>query len=77
MKIGDLCKVIVHGTHCINQYGDLILITKPYIGVKETFATRGIPKGTNTPAYVEGLNLRTNAFHHYRQTELKVISESR
>ena len=77
MKVGDLCKVISHVTHSVDQYGDLVLIIKPYIRVKEAFEKRGIPKGTNIPMYVEGLNLKTSAFHHYRTTELEVISESR
>lgn len=77
MKLGDLCRVTRHVTHSPDQYGDLILITQPYISVKEAFEKRGIPKGTNIPMYVEGLNLKTDSFHHYRTTELEVISESR
>jgi hypothetical protein len=76
MKVGDLCKVCLHGIYN-DQYGELVIITKPYISVKDTIYERGIPKGTDIPEYVEGMNLKTLNFHYYRKKELEAISESR
>ena len=77
MKVGDLCRVITKNSHQVSQKDDLVMIIKPHICVKDTLSERGIPKGTDIPQYVEGMNLKTLKFHHYRAKELEVISESR
>jgi hypothetical protein len=65
MKSGDLCKVKVTWTHSISQLGDLILVLKC------------ISSGRDIDQYYKGFNLKTRKMHHYKGSELEVVSESR
>jgi hypothetical protein len=64
MKVGDLCKVTKANTHQISQEGDLVIVTK-YV--------RHFPREDSM--YVEGINLKTLKFHHYRKSDIEVINE--
>ena len=66
MKVGDLCKVISSVTHVTSQEGDLVMITKDQSNSK-----------WEESLYIEGINLKTLAFHHYTTSELEIVSESR
>ena len=63
MKSGDLCKVKVAWTHSITQLGDMVLILKC------------ISSGRDIEQFYKGYNLRTRKMHHYKGSELEVISE--
>ncbi len=65
MEVGDLCKVKVAWTHSITQLGDMILILK------------SISSGRDIEQYYKGFNLKTRKMHHYKRSELEVISERR
>ena len=69
MNVGDLCRVLKKNTHTSCQLNHLVLIIRDRL-------FPGAPAGV-VSLYVEGWNLKTNAFHHYAKTDLEVISESR
>ena len=73
MNVGDLCKVVSHVSHTTDQYGDLVMVTKASL---RPGPITGVPLGHKC-LYVEAINLKTLEFHHYKKSEVQVISECR
>ena len=65
MKAGDLCKVKVAWTHSITQLDDIVLLLNC------------ISSGRDIEQFYKGFNLKTRKMHHYKESELEVISEGR
>ncbi len=61
MKVGDLYRVKITGTHNPCQYGAFVVLLEQL----------------RDSLYWSGVNLSTGNWHHYRITDMEFIGESR